>query len=114
MTDEHIETAIEEIDEELGYVAKLHPAPWCAMYTNMSLDFRSDPLGNTAQVVGHQKSPGSSQAFQIAGGTIHNTQREIFFMAEMRESYPEVLSLYRSALISMRGLRKKLARKARR
>ncbi|MDB5069569.1 MAG: hypothetical protein JWM87_680 [Candidatus Eremiobacteraeota bacterium] len=114
MTDEQIERTIAEVDEALAACAKLKPGSWrTRVRTNGS--WQDDPRSNCAEIIAPDGDPVErlfeSSGLTIASGTVYDTQREVFFMAAMRDEYPALLGLYRSALIYIRELRKKAARK---
>lgn len=108
LTDDEIQTEIDEINYHLGACAKLKPGPWRAEYTKMSHHWHDDPCSHTMHVMASHDVLGD---YPIAGGTIYDTQREIYFMAAMRELVPQLLEAQREALQAILAMRKQLARK---
>jgi hypothetical protein len=107
MTDEQIDYTIKELDEDLAACAKLKGEWWNARLSDRQPHWHDDPSTIPVQVYVTE----NGVEYNIAGGTIYNTQRELFFMAAMREEYPKIAREYRATLVYIRELRKKAARR---
>lgn len=94
-----IDVRLKEIAGELSACAKLKQH-WRAHVSQAPHHWHDDPDTTPVQIEALDEA--SRTWYTIAGGTIYNTQRELFFMAAMREAFPEVLELERTALVQLR------------
>jgi hypothetical protein len=96
---EKIERRLLEIDRELKACEKLKRGPWTTEVRDFNHHWHDDPQTSPIEI--HVREGGTK--YPIAGGTIYNTQRELYFMAAMREAFPEALKLERAALAQLQG-----------
>jgi hypothetical protein len=96
---EKIDVRLKEIAQELAACDKLKPQ-WRAEVRSGPHHWHDDHSNSPVQIEALDQS--SRTWYTIASGTIYDTQRELFFMAAMREAFPEVLLLERTALVQLR------------
>jgi hypothetical protein len=110
LSDDQLEHLIREIGRALESCKKLKAGPWIARISTPG-SWQDDPCSTPAEVIGYVNPRDVREGdYLIARGTIHDTQREVIFMASMRDDYPEALRLWLAALVHIRELRKARAR----